>query len=203
MRYLFIALLTILISDTNSKWEESDKELELIKESLKNIPIEKKELPMWEVSQYVDDYGDPSGNFYVNNSTLFEGKFTNSAVSNAKLLVKVLFHKRHMDFILYEYGNNIVKDNNTPNYKIGLKHNGTIIFKSGFNKIPECMGKMTTDRIRVKGRKYKKLLKIFKEGGDLKFHIRHQSYGYESEYRFALLDLDGSKIEQKLSTLNK
>ena len=202
MRYLLIILLTILISDTNSKWEDSDKELELIKESLKNIPIEKKELPMWEVKQYVDEYGDLVGDKYISNTILIEGTFSNSAVTNEKLLVEILIGKKYIDFILYEYGSRRVKDKSGRIYRVGLKHNGDIISTSKFNRFPPCEARMGTDRIRVKGgRKFKRLKNAFLEGGDLKFHIVQQITGIESEYKFALLDLDGTKIKDKLSNL--
>ena len=190
-----IIILLILLS---FGFSETDT-IEAIK-SHNEAEVVKEDISMWKIGQYLDDFGDPTGVPYVTNSELFVGTFSNSAVTNEELLIKVLFHQKYIDFVLYEYGNRVVKDKANRIYRIGLKHNGKLISTSRFNKFPPCEARMVGDRIRVKGGgKFKKLLNAFKEGGELKFHIVQQISGYESEYRFALYDVSG--LSEKLEEL--
>ena len=189
MRYLLIILsFTLLLSEDKKITSEEQTEV--------------KDIPMWTISQYVDEYGDLVGDKYVTNQIPILGTFSNSAVTNEELSVTILIGEKYIDFMLFEYGSRRVKDKSGRIYRIGLKHNGELISTSKFNRFPPCEARMGTDRIRVKGgRKFKRLKNAFLEGGDLKFHIVQQITGIESEYKFALLDLDGTKIKDKLSTL--
>ena len=189
MRYLLIILLTLAFASTET--DVIKQAGELIKSASEELKSENKDIPMWTISQYVDEYGDLVGDKFVTNQIPILGTFSNSAVTNEELSVTILIGEKYIDFMLFEYGSRRVKDKAGRIYRVGLKHNGELISTSKFNRFPPCEARMGTDRIRVKGgKKLKRLKNAFLEGGDLKFHIVQQITGIESEYKFALLDLD-------------
>ncbi|MBN1951130.1 MAG: hypothetical protein JW801_07995 [Bacteroidales bacterium] len=56
---------------------------------------------VWEINEFVDAYGDPSGRNFV--STVGEGVFSNSATSNSYLFVDLFFTKTSAGILLHEY----------------------------------------------------------------------------------------------------
>lgn len=87
---------------------------------------------LWSVDHYVDDFQQPTEDWFITNNAYFEGTFSNSATTNSKLLVRMAADEfegeTRVAFFLYEYGRNQVK-NSSSNYvdeytvtKIGRAH---------------------------------------------------------------------------------
>ena len=71
------------------------------------------EASLWETYYYVDDFNQPTEDWYICNSTSFLGTFSNSAVSDANLFVDMVVDEVDIAFFLYEYGNNLVKNSSS------------------------------------------------------------------------------------------
>lgn len=65
-------------------------------------------LKNWEKSFYVDDFDEPTEEWYVQSS--FSGTFSNSATTDSKLTGYILIDQEDITFFLYEYGRNQVKN---------------------------------------------------------------------------------------------
>lgn len=66
---------------------------------------------IWYADYYVDDFDQPTDEWYIANNNYFTGKFSNSATTDSLLNVQVLVdHKKDIVFFLYEYGRNTVKN---------------------------------------------------------------------------------------------
>lgn len=74
---------------------------------------------IWYVDYYVDDFQQPTEEWYITNVASFSGTFSNSATTNSNLLVQVAADQfegeTRVAFFLYEYGRNQVK-NSSSNY---------------------------------------------------------------------------------------
>lgn len=64
----------------------------------------------WELAYYVDEFKLPTNEAYIVNSAPIEGTFCNSAVDDAHLKVSFLLDEHDLAFVLYEYGDNKVKN---------------------------------------------------------------------------------------------
>ena len=74
---------------------------------------------LWSKDYYVDDFQQPTDEWFITNTINIEGTFSNSATTNSKLLVQVAADEfegeTRVAFFLYEYGRNQVK-NSSNNY---------------------------------------------------------------------------------------
>lgn len=71
---------------------------------------------IWETKFYVDDFNQPTDDWYIVNKTRFVGTFSNSATTDSALTVDMLADSEgYVAFFLYEYGRNTVK-NSSQNY---------------------------------------------------------------------------------------
>lgn len=71
---------------------------------------------IWDVGYYVDDFQQPTDEWYITTSSQFTGTFSNSATTNSNLAVQVLVdHENDISFFLYEYGRSQVKNSSTQN----------------------------------------------------------------------------------------
>ena len=77
----------------------------------------------WILKYYVDEFDQPTSDWYITNSQLITGKFSNSATTNSKLTVRVLIDSGDICFMLYEYGRSQVKNSYSKNkyYDIRMK----------------------------------------------------------------------------------
>lgn len=92
---------------------------------------------MWQVTHYVDDFGDPTKQGYIRNLSLIRGQFSNSATEDSELDVRLLINsKTNVDLFLYEYAsNNPVKAYSPDEYKILLQDkDGTRHTLKAFNR---------------------------------------------------------------------
>ena len=68
------------------------------------------ESKIWEKKFYVDDFEQPTDEWYIINSTIFTGKFSNSATTDSTLYAYILVDAKDVSIMLYEYGRNQVKN---------------------------------------------------------------------------------------------
>lgn len=95
----------------------------------------------WSKHYYVDEFELPTDDAYI--STLFEGKFSNSATTNATLSGKILVDEDSASIFLYEYGYSTVKNGYSKGYDnrvlilddSGEKHQIYFFFSSGSDRM--------------------------------------------------------------------
>lgn len=134
---------------------------------------------IWYSDHYVDDFNQPiTDQWYIANAVDFEGSFSNSATTDSKLSVQVVFdYNNDISFFLYEYGNKLVKnasESYVDEYTItmrtpdGTDHNltGTIY----------CGG----DRLFIDTDYIDEVLTALKGEGDVMFHIVNTDRTVES-----------------------
>ncbi|WP_251317254.1 hypothetical protein [Flintibacter muris] len=128
---------------------------------------------LWSVNYYVDDFQQPTEEWYITNETSFTGTFSNSATTNSKLLVQVAVDEfegegKRVAFFLYEYGRNQVKNSSTnyvDEYTITMRGaDGTDTSLSG---TVYCGG----DRLFIDDKYVDTVLNAMKGEGTLSFHI--------------------------------
>lgn len=128
---------------------------------------------LWSVNYYVDDFQQPTEEWYITNETSFTGTFSNSATTNSKLLVQVAVDEfegegDRVAFFLYEYGRNQVKNSSTnyvDEYTITMRGaDGTDTSLSG---TVYCGG----DRLFIDDKYVDTVLNAMKGEGTLSFHI--------------------------------
>ena len=127
---------------------------------------------LWSVDYYVDDFQQPTEDWYITNITSFSGTFSNSATTNSNLLVQVAADEfegeTRIAFFLYEYGRNQVKNsssNYVDEYDITMRDadgNDTKLTGTVY-----CGG----DRLFVDDAYVNTVLEAMKGEGTLSFHI--------------------------------
>lgn len=78
-----------------------------------NDTATEEEASLWETYYYVDDFNQPTEDWYIGNTTPFIGTFSNSATTDSNLLVNVVVDEVDIAFFLYEYGSNQVKNSSS------------------------------------------------------------------------------------------
>jgi len=75
---------------------------------------------MWTVGYYVDDFGEPTKQGYITNTSSIKGTFSNTATQNSALNVDFLItNSSKISIRLYEYaGNNPVKAYSSESYSV-------------------------------------------------------------------------------------
>ncbi len=127
---------------------------------------------LWSVNHYVDDFQQPTEDWYITNNAYFEGTFSNSATTNSKLLVQVAADEfegeTRVAFFLYEYGRNQVKNsssNYVDEYNVTMRDaSGSDVEMSG---TVYCGG----DRLFIDDQYVNTVLEAMKGEGSLSFHI--------------------------------
>lgn len=161
----------------SSRIDEMDKlikTISVIEEKARQFRIEKEKeaerlanisnTGMWEISYYTDDFGQPSKDKVLTNSSWISGRFSNSATQDSNLNVNFLIDSyKDIHIKLYEYaGNNPVKTYGTDRYRIRIKHGEQVSDMTGVNY---------SDRIRLDEAGAIKLHNVFKKGGSVSFSI--------------------------------
>lgn len=152
---------------------------------------------MWQLLNYVDEFGNKTTDQYATNKEPIKGTFSNSATQNSPLLVEFLIDsKSEVAIKLYEYaGDNPVKAlSQAVSYQVAvLASNGYKHSYYAFNR---------DDRLRLRLEDSQDTFhKIFANGGVVKFRIDQSSssssYAFEIEpdgYENAILLLaEGNK----------
>lgn len=135
----------------------------------------------WVLKYYVDEFDQPTSDWYITNSELITGKFSNSATTNSKLTVRVLIDSGNVCFMLYEYGRSQVKNSYSKNryYDIRMKDANGVEH--------ELEGGIVAggDRIALLESSRQKVLSAFKQSGTVSFYMV-QSDRTTTNYLFSL-----------------
>lgn len=97
----------------NKEVSEETSGAESIAESAEETVEETKaaETGIWSQEFYVDDFNQPTDQWYITTAKYFPGTFSNSAVTNANLAVKMAVDvDKNVTFFLYEYNRSLVKN---------------------------------------------------------------------------------------------
>lgn len=137
-------------------------------------------LGIWEVGNYVDEYGEPTTNSYV--STDLYGTFSNSATTNSELRVRFLIDENSMRIQLYEYAKN------HP-----IKGEGFLKFKAKDSKGKDCIFETYNNDSgdnTVETKSFKQVKELLISGGQIKFIAIANRFGSPSEYKFTIDNAD-------------
>ena len=151
------------------------------------------DLGMWEVAHYIDKFKMPTDEAYIRNTHLLCGTFSNTATNNSKLCVRFLIDKDDIAFMLYEYGDNQVKNgysSDNEDYDI------YILDASGVQHKFWGYIRPNGDRIFIDDETYNfretsaDFLNILKQGGQIHFYIE-ESDRSSTQYNFTIDDASG------------
>ena len=150
---------------------------------------------IWSVNYYVDDFQQPTDEWYITANTSFSGTFSNSATTNSKLAVQVAVDAEDIAFFLYEYGRSQVKNpssNYVDEYDITMRTaDGTDHSLSG---TVYCGG----DRLMIEGKDMDTVLAAMKDGGTISFHIV-ESDRTTTSYLFSLEASNFSQVYEEMA----
>lgn len=132
----------------------------------------------WTKEYYVDDFNEPTDEWYISSS--FLGTFSNSATNNSALSGYVLVDAENVAFILYEYNRNQVKNvySHAEAYTIVARSDKG---EQTFNGCIYSEG----DRIVVEKNSVEKMKDLLKNGGEIKFYI-YETDNSVTNYLFKL-----------------
>ncbi len=139
-------------------------------ENNESKPAEEPAVPeTWEKSFYVDEFDEPTDEWFV--STSFSGTFSNSATNDSALTGYVLIDAENVSFLLYEYNRNQVKNIYSRDKAY------TIMAKLEDGSQAEYKGSVWSegDRVVVSNADKPRILELLKNSGKIKFYI------YETE----------------------
>ena len=126
---------------------------------------------IWEKRAYVDDFGDPTDEYYYTAEV--KGTFSNSATTNSDLIGKIIIDRSNEDasvaIMLYEYGEYQVKN---P-YSTGRQYEVKI--KDTYGTVSTYEGYMYSDRLFIYDSEYlswSPVEDIFARGGKVQIVIQ-------------------------------
>jgi hypothetical protein len=152
---------------------------------------------LWTFDEYVDKFGDKTGEKFLSTTYPQEGVFSNSATNNSPLHVRILVEKESVDIKLFEYaGTNPVKGFlDTQTYNISVK--------TPPGETTDLVGYLArgSDRISLSASSAKTFIDLLKntdnpfseeanEWTEIKFHMQQEDGS--STYRFGLLVSDNT-----------
>jgi len=120
---------------------------------------------IWTVNYYVDDFGEPTKEGYIRNTSYINGSFSNTATQNSALNVKLLIsNSSDISIMLYEYaGNNPVKAYSSESYRVLIQDKEGNRFKLTATNYSNRLSFDKTTSRKVHG--------ILMKGGSIKFKI--------------------------------
>lgn len=124
-------------------------------------------LKNWEKSFYVDDFDEPTEEWYVQSS--FSGTFSNSATTDSNLTGYILIDQENITFFLYEYGRNQVKNIYSRDEAY------TIVARLSDETTKEFKGSIYSEGDRIIVENAESMKKLLLEEEKIKFYI------YESD----------------------
>ena len=119
----------------------------------------------WEKSFYVDDFNEPTDEWFI--STSFMGTFSNSATTDSSLSGYVLIDEENVAFMLYEYNRNQVKNSYSRDKAYTITAKAEDGSKSEFSGSVWSEG----DRVIVSNADKPAIIELMKNGGTVKFYI--------------------------------
>ena len=141
---------------------------------------------MWSVRHYVDEFGEPTKQGYITNTSSIKGTFSNTATQNSRLNVDFLISGSYKISIqLYKYaGNNPVKAYSSKSYRVLIQD------KDG-NRL-KLRATNYSDRLSFDKTTSRKVHNIFMKGGTVKFKIVEIDTP-TTEYEFTISKADWYK----------
>jgi len=138
---------------------------------------------MWRVGRYVDEFGEPTKEGYITNSSHIKGVFSNTATQDSKLNVDFLINSSSKISIqLYEYAkNNPVKAYSSESYRVLVQD------KDGERLKLRAVN--YSDRLGLNSSNSRKLHKALLKGGSIKFKI-YEIDTPTTEYEFTITNAD-------------
>lgn len=193
------SLIRDLIIENTELREENNKYKKLYGE-LPDFNYEEGSYGMWNVGNYVDDFGEPTKHGYVYAEVY--GTFSNSATTDSKLRVRFLIDENSMRIQLYEYsGNHPIKGEGFLKFK-AKNNNGELV---SFETNNDDSGDNTYDDFSNDTRGYiafDELIEFIDKSKMIKFIAKTTSNYAVSEYKFTIPD--GSQLKEALNkAINK
>ena len=144
---------------------------------------------VWHLDYYVDEFDEKTDEWYVTNKEYIVGTFSNSATTDSRLYVQVLVDAENVAFMLYEYGNHVVKNS------FSRSENYSITMKTSSGKKYELDGYIASggDRVIVEDSDESKIVKALKGDGTISFYI-YESDRSVSNYLFKVETSNFSKL---------
>lgn len=138
---------------------------------------------MWSVLYYVDEFGEPTQNGYIRNTSYIGGTFSNTATQNSDLNVRFLIsNASDISIQLYEYGgNNPVKAYSSERYRILIQDKDGKRYTLGATNY--------SDRLSFDNEASRQVHSILMKGGTIKFRI-YESDTPTTEYDFTIPKAD-------------
>lgn len=135
----------------------------------------------WVLKYYVDEFDQPTSDWYITNRQLITGKFSNSATTDSKLSVKVLIDDQDVCFVLYEYGSHQVKNSYSKNKYFDIK------MKDVNGKEHTMQGGIVSggDRVAFLSKDIPTVLNALKQEGTVMFYLVEDEYT-TSTYLFSV-----------------
>lgn len=135
----------------------------------------------WVLRYYVDEFDQPTSDWYITNSELITGKFSNSATTDSKLSVKVLIDAQDVCFVLYEYGSHQVKNSYSKNKYFDIK------MRDVNGKEHTMQGGIVSggDRVAFLSKDIPTVLNALKQEGTVMFYLVEDEYT-TSTYLFSV-----------------
>ena len=191
------SMIKDLIFENSMLREENNKYKKLYGE-LPNFSYNEGSYGIWNVGNYVDDFGEPTTKGYV--YTDINGTFSNSATTDSKLRVKFLIDDNSMRIQLYEYdGNHPIKGEGFLNFKAKSGDGKLVAFKTynndSGNNIYDDTFNDTNGYISLD-----ELIDFIDENKMIKFVAETSKYSI-SEYKFTIPD--GSRLKDALNKANE
>lgn len=137
---------------------------------------------IWETDYYIDQFQQPvDGEWYIRNTTLAEGTFSNSATTNSELSVIMTYdYHGYVCFILFEYGSNQVKNVwDTDTYSIIMRT------PDGIDHDMKGYLYENADRIMLDDSYASEVITALSGEGDISFFLQSGDFGTTS-YLFTI-----------------
>ena len=136
---------------------------------------------IWEIQYYENTLSNHWGKAYIKNKDPIYGTYFGSNGITNKIKIDLFIDENYIDIKITDVETGEIITNFSKDYKIGLKHNKKIIFKTQFwAREKFCLWvRMNDDKIRIKkglnltktgffgfsGGKYKKIISLLSKGG--------------------------------------
>ena len=164
LTFFFFQSCAISFSDASVRSIDSFTKIALSK-------YEETTVDIWEVVNYADNFGEPTGEYFLRPSIPLKGIFSNSVTNNADLYGTLMIDDSGISIALVEYGSYIVKGNSYEKaFTISIRHN------DGTTK---NLGRYTnySDRITISKSYAQELFMALAEGKEFKIYLEESNYG--------------------------
>lgn len=156
-----------------------------------NVAAKDSEDNKWKVVNYVDKYGNSTEDQYITNEYYIWGTFSNSAATDSELKVQLGIDKEYAYIVLYEYGDNIVKNYYSKDKIYSL----AVLDSEGEEHTLNCRMYSEGNRLYIDNKD--ELCRILEYGGETSFYIKEKDG--MSEYKFTInLPEDFSDMYSKI-----